>query len=1115
MNERTTVYVPCEVIPLDVQLAPGSALSPMEEIALRAVYAGEDKGDGHDEDGGLEALCSLLGLNKRMALDLIWDLWRHEYVTLDFGNGQIKVTPDVAKHIEDGKLDQLPSAERKTEDRKVMMEKLTGHVLPDFGERRVPDLKLSVSAEFAGVSVQQAPAEDLEAAAARAVQDEHLRAGGVGVRQSRIVSVGLSMSKLESAGRDRWLPLEIEVGHDADPDGDVRVVVVDHRLPLARRHLAGRRLTRLVAENPDSDLARYLRGKVQPEIVEPPSLEEYLERIERRAAKSVQEPAGTRRRYHADLANEAHGLVEQLRWRVRSEVDARPVGGTDEHRAAVLEIIEAARTQIVLVCPRITFEGLRPLLPPLLAATARGVQVAVLWGGQGARLEERVNQALGDLRGSGNLQIIWKPRSCRTNAMLALADDRSALITGTEFMQRLPTSDTRQVGLFLRAPHADVPCEPIEHLLRWCGDTLPEYALGQALDVRFSDFRQDDEHRFVEDSTAGVTPPQYPPEPMDRSGDALADSAARKWGEAWVSWAAEMREMVEARTWPWAEVVEDSEHMTLLREAVRGAHHRLLIGSHRIGSDVVTPELADALRERSADGCNVLVAYQRSDGPGDPRRDPARMLRELSREAQEGTVTVSEGPTRMRLLIMDDEAVVSSFDFLSLDGYSVSTKRGRHVLRTEIGIRVVGAELADALCNTIGSGMLSRRPELTRTRQPTKTPAHPGGGLSSSLLAKLASADDLVAVPEILREALTAQYDPWPLLDDLHDAQPGPDVVRMAAARLLLRTDQCARPEWTRWLQWLIRERWDADSFIEAALLRSRLDDVGWRPRTPLAVVAAAHRTPFSSRAVDEALSDDLTQEEHAALVAVASADLLLGPVTRQDAVGEGLELLDGALDMLHDLSGRAEPWYRLGVLAQEHWNRTRMPLPVERVAADEDLAHRRDELDRAWESLADRLERAAKNKNGLGRNLGAKTHARLFHPDGALGRVRPIAGARDLPMLREWLSAWEHETMAGLVDQASSEVSRPGVIHPSQRVRYEERMTAIFAAARAVDRAADAFPAAQGRAWADDLRPMARALAEAWERLVEAGNRIAESEGRLVRRALTELETIARWGGA
>ncbi|WP_103347589.1 hypothetical protein [Amycolatopsis sp. CA-128772] len=1091
MNGTVTVFVPCDVVPVRVEYALGEGLSPMEEGVLRAVV------DKFDTIGELNAL---LGLGERLTLDIVSDLWRRSYLTLDFTKGTMCPSADVRKAVQDNDLSQLQGAERGNEVRQVMVEKLTGFVLPaKDGTRKVRDGRLIVQ-----VGSDDGWADDLSGAdVARALDEEEGKRGNADdesglTRRRRVVSAYRVPARLGAGQEQRWLPLDVRVSIDPDTEDLQITVAPGPALPADRRDGAARRIKRYIEEFPDSEFARHLRGRGDAQYEDPRPVEELLDRLERRVAKARTEPAGTRTAFHSDLAAEARVVHELVRHRIRSEVRARLVVGEADHLATTLELIKDARKQIVLASPDIRRYSLQRLIEPLREALEQGVQVAIVWGFQrDSKLDDWVKNVLADLRrGSDDTgthpRLVWSSLPSRTNARLVIADDRRALVTGAALLDG-PIGDG-QLGVDLGAVAGTAECEPIEALLRGMVRAMPEYRLSQALLVRSSEFRPPDPNDPEPEELAVPQPPH------DREGGEVADSAVLAWANTWSNVVHALRGMLTQRAAPWAEVIEDGEHSAALWRVLRSSQKRVMIGSRQLAAQVVTLRFVDAVRAQLDRGTRVDLWYQRS-GEG----DQAGPLHELGRDG--GSLIRVERMSRApRVLATDQECIVTSFDLLALN--SRPDRGVRQPFRSELGVRIVGADQAAQVLDLFDGRQ--RQPELvTPVRQPAKrsSPDIPWASGGQGLLNQLAGEPDESRRVDQVFAAVAASARPLDLLNELASVHPGEAVLRSAAAALV-RHDGVTDAERVPWLKHLTLDQWRHGAFVGAAVLRRAVPDPDWQPAPWLCAVAAAHRTRWSPQTVYDNVTDGLSAGENAALVSVAATDLVLGPIDGETTGGLA-SMLPEALELLPDPGA---PWDELARAATEYWQRFSAPVPIDEIMRATDHARADEEVARMWSQLLTRHTHAARTSFDFANGL--RLHGRLFHADGVFGEIQTLAERRDVAGLRAWLAEHAGQDASDLIDEASAEaLPRGGSVHSRRRRNYEQRLDAIIAAAQRVDELAQTRRHAEEAGWVEDVKPLAAALAQLQPALDQAAAAAGEPERRLIVAALNALKPLARWG--
>src|SRR6266511_4077502 len=116
MPETIEIYVPCDVINVNVVVGPHDHLSPLEQLFLRSVYEGVT---------GFYELADLFAIGPRLTLDLVFDLWHHGYVMVDMARGTVDCTREVRDIVAAGDFEKLSGGESREETRAVMQDRLT------------------------------------------------------------------------------------------------------------------------------------------------------------------------------------------------------------------------------------------------------------------------------------------------------------------------------------------------------------------------------------------------------------------------------------------------------------------------------------------------------------------------------------------------------------------------------------------------------------------------------------------------------------------------------------------------------------------------------------------------------------------------------------------------------------------------------------------------------------------------------------------------------------------------------------------------------------------------------------------------------------------------------
>ncbi|WP_431958859.1 hypothetical protein [Actinacidiphila sp. bgisy160] len=1132
-----TISLRCAVVPVRATVGYGRYVSPIELIVLKALTL-----DEHDElqeatAYGADQLADMLGLGRRLTLDVVSDLWHKGYVTVDLAHGQVKATAAVRRHSREGTLNHLDGAEQHAATFSLMVDELSGTLLPVGGEERPREGNLQVpvtgSREDEQTFTQSELVDALHETLRRERRDRrerhNLQEKEMG-REQQVLTAQIVPPQLRPQASHRWLALTVNVGLDRDSDR-IRLSSTDTALPIESRLRVLEKIASRLETAPDDPFARAIRAAADVGYTEPLPLEAALQRFDEAVESLTRAPAGTYHDRHLELADQARRLNDLLRLRVASEVGARVLVDREEHRKALLEVISKASQQLVISCPSIGYEALHELLEPLERALANGVRVVILWGdSHRSTLPPPVFNLLMELRVGAKNRLIWSRRPSRTHACLAVADDRHALVTGYPFLgpppprhgraSRSPQNRARQIGSLIEAPSSG-PCEPVEALLRWARTAVPDYMEGRRLRTRHSELRP--APTSSEPLPAPWQPdlPELPAAPSAATeGGAPSAGSVDLWHRAWTEYAAALRRELEARTRPWAAALIDGDHRDLLWQALRHARSRLLVSSALIGPDAFDSRVADAVKGRLWSGAEVTLAHGRQSETTGTAEGPRRLLGELRKEFQGRGLSVLTQATNARILVADDDCVVGSFDLLSVGTHSAGSPYRRP---TEIGVRIVDGTVAGQLTAAVrGAATGESGPEEPAEEEPLAVPVpeRPRAATSAQrLLNALASAPDAAdaaatasrirsAVEELAKEDGPAAV--WSLLDTLKGHPDHFPVLRVAAAHAIRHFDGDSTHR--RWQRWLMRDRWDSGAYMEAALLRAAMPAEETRPRLRLALAVLLRggegldaAVEYAALGTDEALTQGLpgARAEAAALSTLCVNEILLG---RRGTAAAGV------LELLHPNLG--SPWQQLSELALEHHATGLGPLPMPQIRAERDSARHQSELDAAWELLDRRLERTAAVTFRF--VSGIRTHAALFHSAGEFGRLRAPVRSRDTEAVRRWVSEHPVSGIDQLLDDTTRSLESSYQLHVlerGQRRNFVARLSEVVEAAEDVVRLLDAGGSAHAEGLASHL-PTARALAGLMAQMSAAADGTDGPERSLVGRLLRELAEPAAWAG-
>ncbi|TCJ33729.1 phospholipase D-like domain-containing protein [Parafrankia sp. BMG5.11] len=1066
MND-VVIYVPCRIFEVRVTVGAGSSLSPLEQHVLKAVHAGVETVSG---------LAAVLGTSPRMMVDLLGDLWRAGHVGVDFLDERVSISPEVARLAAADALHTLPGAETADEQRPMMLNALTGGLSPVKGLFRAPDARLELpehgdEAQLAGID----PAE-LANAVTKALNEADEVAGAAPAegRRKRVIRAYLAPASLTMPSSERrYQPIGIRVA--TNPDGLLVVRMAEESLSRRHQEVAQARLTRLVESQPTSAFVRALESAAGGPPQEPATLASALAALADLADALSSTPPQSRWARHQEIATECGRIVRRLGGLAQQEADVDLLVGQAKHEAAVLQLIRGARTQVVLACPEIDYDGLTTYIEALEEAIRRGVQIVLLRGaGRPEPTAPRpVDNAINALRrgASGTpaaapLRVLVSPPSSAViHAKVAIADNRHAIVTSLNFLQPSRTG-RHELGVRVAAlPDRRNPA--IDEMLTWARDTMPDYAVAQAIITDSASFGtpvgaggdpsspgaardvRTGVGTFSENRHRGGRPAPIdgddPPLTAAASDAPAGDAAAVAWAAAWRGRVEELAAAAFPEH-PSVRLIRDGEHRDLLWSALRTARHQLLITSETLAEDVVDQAFVDSLEACLRRGVNVTLIYRRARR--EEGRRAAQRLAELAEQpaGAAGRLSVREENNHAGVLVADDEAVVTSFSFLAFAGYYGGS--GRRRARSEAGVWIRGAEFAWYLLATFG--VAAERPA---GRNPAAAAERRALSTAQRVLARLTAAEAPTGGAE-LAELMGPAPDALAVLDALSACGAPLNVVEPAVAAVLGHTD-ASGPSVDRWWTWLFRRRFEAGDFTVAAALHSLVADpvapasgtggdggtggaLAIRPRRVLVDVAAQRGKPTLATLLGDAvLRDDLTDAEWNVLLAVAVHGLLsTGSHDLADAVAIALP-------------ASRQPWTALGTVARRWWEETGQPLPVERVRRGEALRHREAGAAGRWEDLARAL--AAFDRFSPPFTVGSGTQRFLLRAGGPFSLLAQAARGRDRAAVASWLEDPRLADVGGWVDAATRDAGSTKLIEGHLRPPFVNRVTAIVDVARAV----------------------------------------------------------------
>lgn len=474
-RRTTTIYLPCENFEVEALIGPSEVASPIERLTLQLVAEGIES---------LRELDGLIGLGPRPTLDLVFGLWRRGYLSLDPASGQIAVTAAVRDALVEHRLDSLSGGELTSVRISLMQELVGGAVLSAAPMPFTPPRSRVVPPLLPAGSFKRASPTSFRLPIERAIKRMTLSGG----REFKVFQASLPLGPKAGdvlAGNRSFF--KVEVASSQDPDsGRLEIhVIFPAWLPLGAQSLISNGLAKLAERYPRQEAVRKLREEVEERVAPTPTQPSLLaDSILSRAGNLEEEGKIQRFEQHAALVALSEAAVALLGTRADAAQRLVALVGGGEIDAAVSRAIEAASSQLVLVCPWVRPQGFRRwyrLLKARIAAQP-DLRVFMFWGiGPASVLptEGPIVEWFEELRRTGRFWM--SPRPSKTHAKLAVADARHAVVSSFNFMSSEP-GDVLEVGVEAVATQpTELPSPIALELLRCALDMCPEHSMALAL----------------------------------------------------------------------------------------------------------------------------------------------------------------------------------------------------------------------------------------------------------------------------------------------------------------------------------------------------------------------------------------------------------------------------------------------------------------------------------------------------------------------------------------------------------------------------------------------------------------------------------------------------------
>lgn len=471
--------LPCRLVRLELRVGPEQGATTLEDLVARGILAA---GDRPADAGGVHRrttiayLAGLFVVPERVVVDVVSSLWTKGYVTVDLENGRIELSDTALARL--SRHESL-AADGDQESREFLFEPITGMIHPEReGLPRANEGSVRLPLRHR-IRTADIPQDELVRSVQSALRRERLRGG-----RKNVLQVSFGNPALPQSVKVRWL--HVRVAAHRDPQSDRISVTVDDSLMWSSRAQQQLRdhLDRLADDEPDHPVVHQLKGRARTELEPAQRLDDLLRRMADRIAELDQvDPTQVAER-HRVLGNLARRIQDRLVGMREARAVVTLVSSREGHAWALLDLIDAARSQLVLVAPDLDYTRTKDLLPGLRRALDRGVQLVAMWGRASSdSLSGRVETLLDELEVRPGARIIRASRSTQTEACVVIQDDSRAIV-GSHAMLASHVPGAGEASVLIE-PARSGPARPraVTELLRWARTEFPRWSLGQRIEL--------------------------------------------------------------------------------------------------------------------------------------------------------------------------------------------------------------------------------------------------------------------------------------------------------------------------------------------------------------------------------------------------------------------------------------------------------------------------------------------------------------------------------------------------------------------------------------------------------------------------------------------------------
>lgn len=715
------LYLPCEIFSVRAVVGPSRNLSKIDQLVLRAVHAGANT---------LPALDLIFGIGARPMLRLVLGHINRGYLEIDYENGVLRVGTQVKEAIVDATLALLDSVDVAVRPIHLAYDLVAGTVQRVRRTGRLVRSGYTVEPQRARGSYRK-----LEKSLLMRAADEVVHAWSTRAEQPlKILELGLELGEaptLAGSGEQFVLELEVRVNRDSATDYlQLAVIRPDDLGALVQRRLETE-LTRLAnLRDPPLAFKNLRAASLVSDSEMSPGLGERVAELRTLVARLDGADPGTYHDWQRTLARRAEDAELILVEQGARSLEQLVVRSQDEQVSLIREMIGRTRRQLVLAGPFLSYDAAVQYRPEIEEALRRRVRIFLLWGitspGSRSELGTGLLSWFGRLEKEFPNGFFSSEMPANVHAKFVVGDASELFVTSYNFLNRKPntvfelgvwvaTAGTSQQGVRSAEEMAGT-CFPALRALAVAKEVYPDLEHREGMLIEGVDFGGG---RTAPDSGTGGWPGRVR---IDAADPAVVRQIDHVWRQKWDDYVSRLASSVTSLGTTF-EIVRDAQHHQILYGAFRSAKDRIVVLSDRLNGRVVNRRFLDELSAAlGRTQLRVALICQQ------PEPDPLQALRELEarfdgrllvRVARAAPSTDAHGASHAKVLVADDAAVVSSYNFLSFGDDGAGAER--YSLSTELGVSLRGGPGADAVM-----AELSRQwPELAALATAVEPPAKP------------------------------------------------------------------------------------------------------------------------------------------------------------------------------------------------------------------------------------------------------------------------------------------------------------------------------------------------------------------------------------------------------